>query len=234
MKFIIKLKKLDFVANRLDENNVEEVKYCFWIISPRCEIINKEENVNGFIENLKNLMHQFKVDKQNKFIRAKKESLVENKEIMCQMDFAENYSCVIQDSIQSHYFVRPQVTIHPFVIYYKDKSSIKVLNFVVIADIKKHNTTSVYAFQTKLISRLKNKFPELEKIIYLSDGCGEQYKNKSNFKNVCNHENDFKIRAEWHFFPTSHGKGPCDGIGGNIKRMARDANNFLTGLCCKR
>lgn len=75
-----KLKKLDFVANRLDENNVEEVKYCFWINSPRCEIINKEENVNDFIENLKNLtekflVHQFKVDKQNKFIRAKKESL---------------------------------------------------------------------------------------------------------------------------------------------------------------
>lgn len=140
------------------------------------------------------------------------------------MDFAENHSCVIQDAIQSHYFVRPQVTIHPFVVFYNDGSTIKVLNFVVIADIKKHNTISVYAFQKKMLALLKYKFPELEKIIYLSDGCAEQYKNKSNFKNVYCHEKDFNIKAEWHIFPTSHGKGPCDGIGGNIKRMARDAS----------
>lgn len=56
------------------------------------------------------------------------------------------------------------------------------------------------------------KIPELEKIIYLSDGCAEQYKNKSNFKNLCSHEKDSNVRAERHFFPTSHGKGPCDGV----------------------
>ena len=26
--------------------------------------------------------------------------------------------------------------------------------------------------------------------------------------------------AEWHFFATSHGKGPCDGVGGTVKRLA--------------
>ena len=221
---------IDFVAEHLDKHNIEHIKYCFWIISPRCEIINKEDNVNDFLENLqvqaeKFIVHKFtQVEQQTKFIRMRKESLVPQKELMCQMDFAENYSCVVQDAIQSHYFVRPQVTIHPFVIFYNDESTLKVLNFVVIADIKKHNTISVYAFQKKLLFLLKNKFPELEKIIYLSDGCAEQYKNKSNFKNLCCHEKDFNIKAEWHFFPTSHGKGPCDGIGGNIKRMARDAS----------
>ena len=30
--------------------------------------------------------------------------------------------------------------------------------------------------------------------------------------------------AEWHFFATAHGKGPCDGIGGNLKRLARKAS----------
>jgi hypothetical protein len=219
---------IDFVSEYLDEHNIDIIKYSFWIISPRCEIIHKEDNVNDFLENLqahieKFVVHQFKVEQQTKFIRMKKESLINKKEIMCQMDFAENYSCITQDSIQSHYFVRPQVTIHPFVVYYNDGSSIKVLNYIVIADIKKHNTISVYAFQKKMLSKLKDKFPELEKIIYLSDGCAEQYKNKSNFKNVCCHEKDFNIKAEWHFFPTSHGKGPCDGNGGTIKRMAKDA-----------
>ena len=31
-------------------------------------------------------------------------------------------------------------------------------------------------------------------------------------------EEDFGIEAQWHFFATSHGKGPYDGIGGTIKR----------------
>ena len=28
------------------------------------------------------------------------------------------------------------------------------------------------------------------------------------------------MTAEWHFFATSHGKSPCDGIGGTVKRLA--------------
>jgi hypothetical protein len=28
------------------------------------------------------------------------------------------------------------------------------------------------------------------------------------------------VSAEWHFFVTSHGKGPADGIGGTVKRLA--------------
>ena len=29
---------------------------------------------------------------------------------------------------------------------------------------------------------------------------------------------DFDVECEWHFFATSHGKSPCDGIGGMVKR----------------
>ena len=31
---------------------------------------------------------------------------------------------------------------------------------------------------------------------------------------------DFGVPAEWHFHATAHGKGPCDDIGGNLKRLA--------------
>lgn len=37
--------------------------------------------------------------------------------------------------------------------------------------------------------------------------------------NLCRHEDDFGVSAEWHFFATSHGKSPCDGIGGTMKRL---------------
>lgn len=37
---------------------------------------------------------------------------------------------------------------------------------------------------------------------------------------MANYEKDFKIKAEWNFFASSHGKGVCDGIGGTVKRHA--------------
>ena len=32
------------------------------------------------------------------------------------------------------------------------------------------------------------------------------------------HKQDFGLNAEWNFFTTAHGKSPCDGIGGIVKR----------------
>ena len=49
-------------------------------------------------------------------------------------------------------------------------------------------------------------------------------KTKKNFHNLCLHESDFGIPAEWHFSATSHGKGACDGIGGTVKRLAARAS----------
>lgn len=49
-------------------------------------------------------------------------------------------------------------------------------------------------------------------------------KTKKNFLNLCHHKVDFNIEAEWHFFATSHGKGPCDGVGGTLKRLASKAS----------
>lgn len=39
--------------------------------------------------------------------------------------------------------------------------------------------------------------------------------------NLCLHEKDFQLKAQWSFFATSHGKTECDGIGGTVKRLAR-------------
>lgn len=144
---------------------------------------------------------------------------------MCQKDFAENYPCVTQNATQAAYFNQKQVTVCPMVVYYKtEEGEIKLWNNLVISEVMSHDTKAVYAFQKHLISNLKERFPDLEEIIYVSDGCAAQYKNKKNFKNICLHEKDFGVKAQWHFFPTSHGKGPCDGVGGMIKRKARDAS----------
>ena len=50
------------------------------------------------------------------------------------------------------------------------------------------------------------------------------YKNRKNFFNLCQHKADFDIEAKWVFFATSHGKQPCDGIGGTVKRLTAKAS----------
>ena len=62
------------------------------------------------------------------------------------------------------------------------------------------------------------------KIHYFSDGCAAQYKNCKHFINLCYHANDFSIDCVWNFFATSHGKSPCDGIGGTVKRLTATAS----------
>ena len=57
----------------------------------------------------------------------------------------------------------------------------------------------------------------MDKISYFSDGCTEQYKTCKNFINLRHHQQDFNIDAEWMFFATSHGKSPCDSVGGFVK-----------------
>ena len=59
-----------------------------------------------------------------------------------------------------------------------------------------------------------------KKVIFFSDGAAAHYKNRKTFSSLCQFKSNFDIEAECHFFATSHGKGPCDAVGGTIKRMA--------------
>lgn len=79
-------------------------------------------------------------------------------------------------------------------------------------------------FQKHLVEFVGKELKQITKILYFSDGSGAQYKNKKNFVNLTCHEKDFGLVAEWHFFPTSHGKGACDGLGGTLKRLAARAS----------
>lgn len=98
-------------------------------------------------------------------------------------------------------------------------------SYVIVSDCMQHDTAVFHLFQKSFITFLKTRLPSFpKKIYYFSDGAAAQYKNRKNFINLCYHEADFGIHAEWHFFATSHGKGACDGVGGTIKRLAAKAS----------
>ena len=149
---------------------------------------------------------------QSTFYREKKEKLEEG-EVLVVCDFADNYLFVVQDEIQSFHWNNAMVTLHPFVGYNREGEKISHINFVVISECNIHDTVSVHLFKRLFLTHLKVKLPDTKKIICISDGCAGQYKNCKNFLNLCLHEKDFDLKAEWQFFATSHGKGPCDGLG---------------------
>lgn len=221
---------IDYIATNLDAVDTIEVKHKMWITSPRYNLIEVSVEVDTFLEYLKTqienfIVHDFKVCQQQEFVESTKNELVPNKEVLIHCDFAENYTCIEQDAPQGAYFNAPQVTVHTACIYYRtDVGDLKVINSIIVSPIVKHDSSMVRAVQDKLVQLVKNLLPDLKLIKYLSDGCAGQYKNKVNLKNVCLHEKDYSVKAQWHFFPTSHGKGPVDGIGATIKRTATTAS----------
>ncbi|KAL5503158.1 hypothetical protein EMCRGX_G010065 [Ephydatia muelleri] len=149
----------------------------------------------------------------------------EDGEFVVVADFSEYYSFVLQDAAQGFHWNNAQATLHPFVCYYKSGEKLEHISFVIISDCLHNDTVAVHLYQKHLISFLRSHFGSLPKcMVYFSDGCSSQYKNCKNFLNLTHHEDDFGMPAEWHFFATSHGKGPSDGVGGSVKRSAARAS----------
>ena len=57
-----------------------------------------------------------------------------------------------------------------------EDGKIKSTNVVIISDGMKHDTSTVNAFVSRLISYVKEELPEHNKLIYFSDGDVSQYK----------------------------------------------------------
>lgn len=168
--------------------------------------------------------HSFIAKRQSEFLKSCKLNL-KSDEFVIISDFSENYSFTIQNETQSWHWANAQCTIHPFSVYFKNESDdIQHRSVIVIAESLKHDFAAVKLFQNKLLQYLKSTFSVIKKIYFFSDGAGGQYKNRFNFHNLCEMKYSENIDVEWHFFATSHGKGPCDAIGGTLKRLATKAS----------
>ncbi len=117
---------------------------------------------------------------------------------------------ICQDSIQSSFFPPPQqFTLHTFLAFVNINGTISHHSMCVFSDCMLHNTVAVHEFLKLVIKHIFSLAPNLKKNTHFTDGAGSQYKNYKNFCNLLFHKKDFNVEAEWHFFATSHGKGPC-------------------------
>lgn len=216
------------LTNIFNHQFTDSITYKSWVTTDRTTLETVVKNQDDFVETLLEKLlqlrrHDFVAKQQSAYLKDKKENLAVGQALVV-CDFAENYSFVIQDAAQGFHWNNTQATVHPFVIYYRNADNIEHFSYVVISDCLEHDSVTVHCFQRKMIDFLKSKLGKVEAVFYFSDGAVSQYKNRKNFLNIAHHEVDFGISAEWHFFATSHGKGPCDGVGGTVKRLAARAS----------
>ena len=154
--------------------------------------------------------HHFIAKAQANHLKIAKENLSEN-ELIISLDFAENYSFVVQNAVQGFHWENSQATLHPFVAYFRSPNGdLKHTSICVISDCLKHDQTAVHCFLTKVITLMKQKVNNIKIIHYYSDGAPSQYKDYKGLVNLCHHRLDHGIDVVWNFFTTSHGKSACD------------------------
>ena len=191
----------------------------------RTVIVEKMMEKEEFITLIKDQICEFqghvdRVKTQYAAVRQLKENIPQD-HVMLQMDFAENFSCVSADEVQSAYWNSSAVSLHPVVAYFRDDRNIlNHKNFVYVSDDLGHNFGHVFTIMKNIISEIKEIVPDLKMVHYWTDSPSSQYRNKSAFYVISDHENIFGVPAIWNYFESGHGKGPCDGVGGTSKRIA--------------
>ena len=120
------------------------------------------------------IIHNFYTHEQRDYIALIKETFSITTFAIVQIDFAQNYSLIIQTEIQSAYYSPQQATI--FTIYIKVGEEHR--NMVIISDYLAHDTKFVYAGQKIIVNFLQKQYPNVFKLNYVSDGASAHFKNK--------------------------------------------------------
>lgn len=208
------------VPLKYNSNEITALKWKQWEDSNcRPHIVEVTACLSTALDKLQSLFKHFKLHcfvkrEQHKTFENKKLGLHEH-EALLQVDFAENYSAVSQDEIQSAHWSHQQITVFTAVAWLGQG---KVHSFAIISDCLSHDKYCVWIFLKKIICYLKQSYG-IEHVSVFSDGCAAQFKNKYTLSNLRYMKEDYGVTGEWHFFATSHGKGAVDGIGGLLKRI---------------
>jgi hypothetical protein len=131
------------------------------------------------------------------------------------MDFSENLILKEQDAVQSAHWTNNMLTIYTAVVWCKTCTS----SFVIVSDNLNHDKVAVLSFTNTILDHFDL---EGKRVIIFTDGPSSQYKNKFIISALPKIKEERRLASlSWEYFATSHGKGAVDGIGGEIKRLAR-------------
>lgn len=139
--------------------------------------------------------------------------------VIVHVDFSESWKCKYASEIQACHFGQnlPQLTLHTGMYYTKGEKGA----FCSVSESKRQDAAAIWTHMDPVLRDIRTKYPSVTTVHFWSDGPSKQYKNKKNFYLISEVPPTLGFsRTTWNYFPTSHGKGAPDGIGGTVKRTA--------------
>lgn len=149
---------------------------------------------------------------QESAIRQAKENQ-EKESCIFHFDFAENWTAILPNEVQSYHWHKRQVSIFTCVVTRKQS----IQSFAVISDDTCHDAAHA-CFALQIIHNyMKEQLKPDTHVTYVSDGACSHFKNKYQLFELCQKDH---ISTKWIFSATGHGKNSCDGVGGLLKHQA--------------
>ena len=140
--------------------------------------------------------------------------------VLVLLDFAENYSFLIQEAIQGYHWNNSQATLHPFVVYRKDKQILTVKSLCMISDHMKQDSNAVHDFLGKVLNLFYWKIVgSHHNNAFMSVMVPAHYTRTTKILLIF-----AQLAAELMFFTLSHRKSPCDRIWGTAKHLVANAS----------
>jgi len=180
-----------------------------------------------FLQHVKLLKpHSFRIAQQYTVITEKKKTLSDS-EVLIHIDFSENWTIKKPSAVMPAHFgaSNQQVTLHTGIAYFTKHPD---MSFCSISDHRDHGPVAVWSHLLPVLKCIKTSHPQVDTLHVQSDGPTTQYRNRLNFflTSVVPFHLGFK-KVWWNFSEAAHGKGPADGVGAGIKRLAD--NSVLAG-----
>lgn len=140
--------------------------------------------------------HAYIKRKQQEFFISMKQ-IVDGKTIVLQVDYAENYSIIFQDEIQSAHWSHGQCSV--FTAYSwigKDDEQ----GFTIVSDNLLHGKVSVSKFLDILIETIVSRCAQVETVHIFSYGAASQFKSKFIMSILHVYELRHDIKIYWNYF----------------------------------
>ena len=157
-------------------------------------------------------------------------------QVLCSHDFSKNVSCTLQEEIQSHYYERNLITLHPSVLFYRCDvegcSEVIRHEIIHLSPNLRHDANAFKKFHCESIAMVEAKVNyDIDLVVNVTDQAPSQYKNKKSFLFTSGYS-----KPMIHMFLGSrHGKFFSDSSAGRFLIFLRQAitNDRVHIKCAK-
>ena len=193
--------------NMIDPNKI--VTWTQWSISSagRMEKVEETGSIKACVNILKSkinhfLFHVFVKQKQSEYFRFLQDNITDEVGVL-QVDYAENFSIVEQNEIQSAHWSKRQLSIFTSHLWAKTTN----YSMALVSNDPSHNKWTVSTSLDIILSRIKSMVPSMKELFVFNDGSASQFKQRYLMKYITHLAERYDLKFSWNFFATSHGKG---------------------------